>query len=239
MIDKKILFVHIPKTGGTSVATALNDHQKRAFPSAAIKDDLKNHHPLLSHERMNKLSDFFVISIVRNPFTRAYSYFNQYKRRNNFTGSFEKFLNFIKDNSSTITNLYISQKPLIYPYIIDDVIQTKDITVNNHEFHKDKNPQRYSYKDEKLPRPDTTPFIFFTQCFYLRNKLGNIAVDKIYKLENLKELEDDIGIIVPNLNVGLYNKDNYYTEYNQTNIDLVRHIYLEDFENLGYSTNFV
>ena len=67
---------------------------------------------------------------------------------------------------------------------------------------------------------------------------GSMRINKVYNNENLVELETDFNISLPKLNVGSYNTEEYYKAYNQTNIDLVKHIYTEDFVNLGYSTDF-
>ena len=53
------------------------------------------------------------------------------------------------------------------------------------------------------------------------------------KFENLNELEQDFQIQLPKNKIGDYTKEDYYKAYNQTNIDLVRHIFHEDFINFN------
>ena len=89
---RKFIFVHIPKTGGTSLATALEDR--------AMKDDiligdtpkakrrrgrLKNLKPagrLWKHSTLRDIDGvvdpalYFVFTIVRNPWDRAVSYYH-------------------------------------------------------------------------------------------------------------------------------------------------------------------
>ena len=65
-----------------------------------------------------------------------------------------------------------------------------------------------------------------------------MSLDKLYRFEHIEEFETDFNIKMPNLNVGNYSSDEYLNSYTSTTIDLVRHIYLEDFVNLNYSTDF-
>ena len=59
----KFIFIHIPKTGGTSIESALKINQEHK-DHKYYKKTLKNY------------NDFFVFTIVRNPFDRAVSDYN-------------------------------------------------------------------------------------------------------------------------------------------------------------------
>lgn len=60
--SKKILFIHIPKTAGTSVLCCLNKNR-----------DFKVGHVLLSRYSLEFLENFFIFTTVRNPFDRFVS----------------------------------------------------------------------------------------------------------------------------------------------------------------------
>jgi hypothetical protein len=76
------------------------------------------------------------------------------------------------------------------------------------------------------------------QSYYFINESGKICVNKVYRYENIKELETDLDISLGNKNVGDYSKEEYIKDYTKKNIDLVKEIYARDFRNLGYSDEF-
>jgi len=76
------------------------------------------------------------------------------------------------------------------------------------------------------------------QSYYFISEHGNSFVNKVYRYENLKELEIDLDINLGNINVGFYSKEEYNNDYKEKNIDLVKEIYARDFRNLGYSDEF-
>jgi hypothetical protein len=98
-----ILFVHIPKTAGTSIFKILHreglDHWKRTYP--------RGHDPYFSLKQDNAIDDsVFSFCVVRNPYTRTYSCFKQFNKTNKTNISFLQYLKNIKDNKiSTKTPL--------------------------------------------------------------------------------------------------------------------------------------
>lgn len=205
--DKKLLFVHIPKTGGTSVRIAFK-HNNINLKDYIVPDGPRRpeHDPLFILERYNDISQYHTFSIIRNPFTRVFSHYthfiriDQIDKNGNKLTSFEQFLDYVR-----------RKRQFIYNHL-------DPISIANSV--------------------NSGPYIVYTQSFFLYNCKGKMGIDKLYRYENLSEIEQDFDIKLPKENEGRYSKEDYYESYNQTNIDLVRHIYLEDFINLGYSTDF-
>jgi hypothetical protein len=88
--NKKILFVHIPKTGGTSISSKINQNMWKK--SSAYM----GHDPLFLLEKDNDVDDIFSFCIVRNPYKRTYSYFHHFKKINDLDCPFFEFLTIIK-----------------------------------------------------------------------------------------------------------------------------------------------
>lgn len=73
--EHKFLFLHLPKTGGTSINKFFNDkfnNNERDFG-----------HPYLSDYKCNNFDDYFKFTIVRNPYDRlvsAFFYMKEYSK---------------------------------------------------------------------------------------------------------------------------------------------------------------
>lgn len=98
-IDKNI-YIHIPKTGGTSVINQIDQ-------SMWIKKMPFGHDPLFLLEKNNDIEKIFKFSIVRNPYTRTFSYYKHFCLQNDLNVSFLEFLNFIKQKK------YFKKTPMI------------------------------------------------------------------------------------------------------------------------------
>lgn len=186
VFDTDPLFIHIPKTAGTSVTSIL---KQNGYDNWTRNPLYKNHDPLFLLEENNNFNkNTFVFSVVRNPFTRAYSYYHHFKRINYLNITFMEFLKFVRN---------------------------------------------------RIPFYDKTPLITYNQSFYLFNNKGLLKIQKLYKFENLQELEYDFNVFLNRLNVGEYSLEQYYLDYSQDAQNLVRHLYHEDFINCNYSMEFV
>jgi hypothetical protein len=177
-----ILFVHIPKTAGSSISKILDeknlDNWKREWP---------RHHDPYSYLKEANLVDerVFSFAVVRNPYTRTYSCYKQYNKTNQTDISFAQYL--------------------------DNIKQGKISTVS--------------------------PLLHIPQSFYIMDQ-DDLQVERLYKFENLKELEDELGWELGFYNVGNYVVESYIQEYSGEAIKMVQDFYSSDFINFGYSKDF-
>lgn len=115
MIKQEPLFIHIPKTGGTSIKNALinkNLYNWKRNPRFI------NHDPLFTLLQNNKIDEnIFTFSVVRNPFTRAFSYFKHFKKVNQIQCHFSDFLTLVKLKGS---NAFYPNLNLLTPMIFFD-----------------------------------------------------------------------------------------------------------------------
>lgn len=88
-LNNKLLFIHIPKTGGTSILNKLDQSMWK-------KTIYGGHDPLFVLEKNNNVQDSFSFCVVRNPYKRTFSYYEHFKRVNNLDYSFLEFLESIK-----------------------------------------------------------------------------------------------------------------------------------------------
>jgi len=185
VIPESSLFIHVPKTAGTSIEKALNLNAKCGW----VRDpSFLMHDPLFLLQKTNKITqNTFIFSVVRNPFTRTYSYYEHFKRINDVHVSFKEFLQFVRCRFS--------------------------------------------------PTPKT-PLIRYNQSFYLFGDNGLLGTSKIYKYENLLELQMDFNINLGQENIGGYSEFDFLKAYGEEEKNLVRHICAEDFLNFDYSLEF-
>jgi hypothetical protein len=178
----QILFVHIPKTAGSSISKVLKDNNldnwNRAWP--------RHHDPYSYLKDVNKIDDsVFSFSVVRNPYTRTYSCYKQFNKVNKTDISFTKYLDNIKKNNiSTIT-----------------------------------------------------PLLHISQSFYVMDK-DIVQVNRLYRFENLKELEEELGWTLGFYNVGKYVVESYVEDYTEEAIEMTQDLYSSDFINFSYSKDF-
>jgi hypothetical protein len=177
-----LLFVHIPKTAGSSISKILDeknlDNWKREWP---------RHHDPYSYLKEANLVDesVFSFAVVRNPYTRTYSCYKQYNKTNQTDISFAQYLDNIKQG-----------------------------------------------KISKI-----SPLLHIPQSFYIMDQ-DDLQVERLYKFENLKELEDELGWTLGLYNVGNYVVESYIEDYTDKEINMVQDFYSSDFINFGYSKDF-
>ena len=113
---KKILFIHIPKTAGSSITKIL---QKNNLDNWKREKILNHHDPLFLIERNNDLSNTFKFSIVRNPYKRAFSHYKHIVQTRNVVMTFYDYLMYVRLNGnirlydSKYASSFIERLPLL------------------------------------------------------------------------------------------------------------------------------
>ena len=215
--DRDIIFIHIPKTAGSSITHIIVSKKK----NIRWKRDLGKyfgHDPYESIQKDNPdISSLnpFIFSVVRNPFTRAYSCYNMFRVSHNAPITFGDFL-----------NVYLENK------------------YDKDGFLCDRAPGDVYLKHEAWLDFWRNKIIFTPQYYFLKDINGKILNNgiNIYKFENLKKVERKLSTLwgervkLPLSNLG---DNKYYREsYSDDNIEKVLRIYSKDFKIFNYSTEF-
>jgi len=84
---QKWAFIHIPKTGGTSLTSIIQNIEGSEL--VAVHDSIR---------AFDDVSNFFIFTIVRNPFTRIASAYSHRLRKNEYKKSFGEFITELSEN---------------------------------------------------------------------------------------------------------------------------------------------
>ena len=177
-----VLFVHIPKTAGSSISKILKEKDLDNW----IREWPRHHDPYSYLKEANQIDkSVFSFAVVRNPYTRTYSCYKQYNKTNQTDISFAEYL--------------------------DNIKQGKISTIS--------------------------PLLHIPQSFYVMDQ-DVVQVDRLYKFESLKELEEDLGWTLGFYNIGNYVVESYIEDYTDEAIEMVKDFYNSDFINFAYSKDF-
>ena len=187
----KPLFVHIPKTAGTSILNVLKDKGLDPWDRKSIEYP-RGHLPLVILKQQNIVSEsVFSFAVVRNPYTRTYSCFHQFNKTNKTNISFSEYLkNIQRNNISRITPLlHLPQ----YLYVInehgvvstDKIYRFEDLSELKHDFDLElgfDNPGKYVIE---LYNKDYTE-----EAIDLVQKIYKSDFDRFEYSKDFEELED-------------------------------------------------
>lgn len=187
----KPLFVHIPKTAGTSILNVLKDKGLDPWDRRSVEYP-RGHLPLVILKQQNIVSEsVFSFAVVRNPYTRTYSCFHQFNKTNKTNISFSEYLkNIQRNNISRITPLlHLPQ----YLYVInehgvvstDKIYRFEDLSELKNDFNLElgfDNPGKYVIE---LYNKDYTD-----EAIDLVQKIYKSDFDRFEYSKDFEELED-------------------------------------------------
>lgn len=164
--DKKIIFIHIPKTAGTSIINVFGIN--------------KVDHILAKDIKKKQWENYFTFTVIRNPFDRLVSHYIyhtkyygkgtifKYLKINEWKNiSFEKYIEIIKNNNDKINNFRSQYEFITHPsgilinqilYFenlkndwvkIKDKFNLKDLSHTKRTIHKDYRFY-YNFKTKKF-----------------------------------------------------------------------------------------
>ena len=99
IVKDKFCFIHIPKTSGSSLTSMLSPYIAQEHRESAARTEgldwqttwhIDYQHSLLNKHNVYKINDLDVITIVRNPYSRIISFYNNFNR-----GQFLSFKHFL------------------------------------------------------------------------------------------------------------------------------------------------
>jgi len=238
---KKIIFIHIPRTGGTSVEKYFNFK-----PSVDWKIKTAQHLTLKEYGDHYELDDYFKFSIVRNPWDRLISwylwsyadliYFQYLSESGQFchTGTsarlkaWNKGRLLLSDKKSTFTDqkLFLKFKTAFASFI-EKLESRKELTF-------DPSYDNNTLINNRLNGRWVMPQIKWLE---INNKF---KIDYICKFENLKNnfktvLRKNKLKPVDLERVGkIRNKPNYKKFYNKKNQQIIAELYKEDIKKFKY-----
>jgi hypothetical protein len=213
--SNKFIFVHIQKTGGSTVEHILQTQ-------VSDTEFLGHRHNFVMNEidTVNECKDYYKFAFVRNPWGRLVSWFSMYDEARRVTW-------YDRLTSKRAQNLYqLTRKYWFWQYVHEHGKTFDDFILKCTGVIGSKMPGGLSP-------------ISFNQLDYIADKEGNLLVDFVGRFENFQE---DFRHAGQQINVDLSNipwtnrtKHKHYSEYYTPETRaVVDEIYQRDIEFFGY-----
>jgi len=191
MVDKTLYFIHIPKTGGTSVRESL----KNEHPELSLVHNTHDH--ILKHIKIKDLDNYFKFAFVRNPWDRLVSTFFHLSNENSrvhhhsrvrskeyykrYNGNFDLFMKDFAKGHIPYKRLYKPQYKLTtYNKYLFKTCNIPDFIGKFESLQSDfeKLCEMLDLKKYKLPFMRTSKHKHYTSYY---NDWSKKVVEKIYK----------------------------------------------------------
>lgn len=206
-LDKKIIFTHPPKCGGTSIEDMLGFLELRnRYPSVhAFKHgSLKMHVDTIKSKGFNP-DDFFKFSIIRNPWGRAVSFYNHNKYK-----AYEYHLNNVE-----------------HPMPMH-VMESRQMTFKQFVF-------KY-YKNHFNSQVETIPHMFLNNKFSIDYviRLENLKEDVLFLKDRL-QINSNINIPHLNNSEMYVERVDYKNYYDEETKNFIANLFEWDIKKFNYS----
>lgn len=242
---KKVLFVHIEKTGGSSITTLLTPHISKKYRSENAKMPgsgsgwRQTWHINRQHARFSSSlplldkfgidpQEYFKFTVVRNPYSWLLSIWgNRYQSPMNVKKTLSNRLRFIVAELTGIKKFHSQHFHQMYPDgSFKSFVLFIDYLVSNYPPSFTKGylgvDDQYSY----IENDRNFKFDFIA-------KLENLDRD-LNKINQIVHLNDDLKVPHLNKESKTKNREKYLDFYDDESIAIVNRIFARDFKFFGY-----
>jgi len=187
--DKKCIFIHIPKTAGTSIEQFIRDNGRNEINFLGVRNNRSLHH-LTAIELLKEIKLFYQyyrFSMVRNPYDRFLSeyYWTPILNVGYKSGkSKTDFLNYVENivkKKEYFTNIYNDHFIPQYYFLFNK----KNQLLVNEVFRYENLDDSVEYLKKKLNIQTTFPKLNYTNANIQKEDWTDTEKERIYKIYNI------------------------------------------------------